>query len=253
MLVGGTHKHRLILLFPFILSAWSVYGQQSTAQLWTEYMFNIPFANSYNVELASTYSTVLEFPKWRSLDFQVTPEWSVTRHVDIMGGLLIGGTFQNETKSTFEIREMLGTRIHITPNKRILTRLLVRFEQRNQLDKESEEWDNSHRARVRAETIIPLNKNSMYAGDKLLYSILDAESFMVVDKNVKERFANRYRLRMGIGYRINYNFRFEFVYTLQESRNTIDGDYVTTENIFRFRLKHYINKATPSTSQGPGN
>jgi hypothetical protein len=245
--------YRNIFIISFILIAGTVQGQQSSKQLWNEYMFNIPFGNVYNVELAATYSTVLESPKWRSLEFQATPEWSISQHVDVMGGFLIGNTFQNETTNTFEIREMLGARIHFTPNKRILTRLLVRFEQRNQLDQESEEWDNSHRARVRAEAVIPLNKNSMFEGDKLLYSILDAEGFFVVDQNVQERFANRYRLRAGIGYRVNYNLRFEFVYTLQESRNTIEGDFITTDHIFRLRLKHYINKAKPSTSQGTGN
>lgn len=213
-------------------------------------MLNIPFANVYTVELAATYSTVLESPKWRSLEFQATPEWSISQHVDVMGALLLGATVQNESTTTFEIREMLGARIHFTPNQRILTRLLVRFEQRNQLDQESDIWQNSHRARIRTEAIIPINRKSMFAGDKLLYSILDVESFIVVDQNVEERFANRYRVRVGMGYRINYNLRFEFVYTWQESRNTIEDDNITSDNIFRFRLKHYINKAKPSVSYG---
>jgi hypothetical protein len=134
-----------------------------------------------------------------------------------------------------------------------LTRLLVRFEQRNQLDQESDIWGNSHRSRIRAETIIPINKKSMSVGDKLLYSILDAEGFVVVDQDVNERFANRYRLRAGIGYRINYNFRLEFVDTLQASNNTIEGDIDTTDHIFRLRLKHYINKDKPSTAHRTGN
>lgn len=216
-------------------------------------MFNIPFANSYNLELATTYSTTLESPKWRALEFQATPEWSITQHIDLMGGLLVGNTFQNKESTTVEIREMLGTRIHFTPHKRILTRLLLRFEQRNQLSQESAEWNHSNRARVRIETVFPFNKKSMFAGDKLLYGIMDIESFLVVDQQARERFANRYRIRTGVGYRINYNFRVEFVYTLQESRNTLEGDFNTTDHIFRFRLKHYINKAKPSSSQGTGN
>lgn len=246
-------QKRNLLLLLLILTTFIVQGQQASKQVWNEYMFNIPFANLYNVELAATYSTTLESPKWRAMDLQVTPEWSITQHIDLMGGLLIGNTFQNQASTTVEIREMLGTRIHFTPHKRILTRLLLRLEQRNQLNQESEEWSNSTRTRVRAETVIPLNKQSMYAGDKLLYSILDAESFFVVDQNVQERFANRYRVRIGMGYRINYNFRIEFVYTLQESRNTLEGNFDTTDHIFRFRLKHYINKAKPSTLQGSGN
>ncbi len=216
-------------------------------------MFNMPFAKANNLELSSAYSTVFESPKWRSLDFQASPEWSISQHLDLIGAILFGVTVQNESTSTFEIREILGARINFTPTQRILTRLLIRFEQRNQLDQEIDTWENSFRTRIRAEAIIPINQRSMVAKDKLLYSILDAEGFIVIDQDVKERFANRYRLRAGMGYRFNYNFRLELVYTLQESRNTIEGDIVTLDQIFRLRLKHYINKAKSSTSMGIGN
>jgi hypothetical protein len=93
----------------------------------------------------------------------------------------------------------------------------------------------------------------MYSGDKLWYAIVDGESFIVLDQDVNERFANRFRLRAGIGYRISYSFRVEFVYTLQQSKNTIEGDFSTTDNIFRFRLKQYLRKTKPSDVSGTGN
>ncbi len=224
----------------FVLMSISAKGQESSVQLWNEYMFNIPFAKKYNLELAGTYSTVLESPKWRSLEFQATPEWSVSPHLDLMGAVLVGSTVQSESLTTSEIREMLGARVHFTPSHRIGLRLLLRLEQRNQLDREVDTWETSHRARIRAEMIFPVNRSSMSAGDKLLYSILDAEGFIVTDQNVMERFANRYRLRGGMGYRFNARFRVEIVYTLQESRNTLEGDGITTDHIVRLRLKHYL-------------
>lgn len=226
---------------------------QSSEQVWMEYMLNYPFANSYNIEFAATYSSVLDQPKWRSFDVQLTPEYALSNHVDLMAALFAGSTFQNQSLSTFEIREMLGTRIHFTPNKRILTRLLVRFEQRNLQDEETKEWDHSTRTRLRLETITPLNKPTMYSGDKLWYAIVDGESFIVLDQDVKERFANRFRLRTGIGYRVNYSFRLEFVYTLQQSKNTIGDDFNTSDNIFRFRIKQYLNRSKPSDVIGVGN
>ncbi len=245
--------YKYIPFISFFLIAGTIQGQESSNQIWNEYMFNIPFANVYNVELAANYSTALESPEWRSLEFQVTPEWSISQYVDVMGGILLGSTIQSESTTTFELREMLGARIHFTPNKRILTRMLVRFEQRNQLNQESGLWENSHRSRIRAEAIIPINKQSMFAGDKLWYGILDVESFLVLDKNLDERFANRFRLRAGIGYRISYGTRLEFVYTIQQSKNTIDDNFNTTDNIFRFRIKQFVNKAKPSSLQGNGN
>jgi hypothetical protein len=217
-------------------------------------MLNCPFANSWNVELAGTYSTVVQEPKWRALDLQVTPEYSFSQHIDLMGAFLVANTFQSQSLTTFEVREMLGARIHFTPNRKILTRLLLRFEQRNLQDLETNQWDHSTRTRIRAETVIPLNKPTMYANDKLWYSIVDAEAFVVMDQDVNERFANRLRIRTGIGYRINYGTRLEFVYTLQRSKNIIGGNFESTDNIFRFRLKQYLNKSKPSKNvSGVGN
>jgi hypothetical protein len=114
-------------------------------------------------------------------------------------------------------------------------------------------WDQGTRTRLRAETFIPLNKPTMFAGDKLWYTLLDAEAFLVMDQDVEERFANRIRIRTGIGYRINYGLRLEFVYTLQKSRNTLEGNFDTTDNIFRFRIKQFLNKTSPSKAAGIGN
>lgn len=228
-------------------------GSGQNSQVWFEYMLNYPFANSWNVEFASTYSTVMNQPKWRSLDFQVTPEYAITERIDVMAAFYVGKTYQNQSLSTSEIREMVGARFHFTPNKRILTRMLFRFEQRNQLQKETDQWSHSTRTRLRAETLTPINKPTMFSGDKLLYLILDAEAFIIHDKDIEERFANRFRFRSGLGYRVNYGLRVEFVYTLQESKNTIEDDFNTTDNIFRFRIKQYLNKAKPSKLVGPGN
>ncbi|MBX2964398.1 MAG: DUF2490 domain-containing protein [Cyclobacteriaceae bacterium] len=243
-----------VSILVFILSA--VHATVCTGQsnqTWIEYMLNFPFANSWNVELASTYATVMEQPKWRSFDIQVTPEYSISQHFDLMGALYFGETFQNKSITTMEVREMLGTRIHFTPNKRILTRLLIRLEQRNQRDQETMVWSHSTRSRLRAETVIPLNKPTMFAGDKLWYSVVDVEAFLIKDQDVQERFANRLRVRAGLGYRVSYALRLEFMYTLQQSKNTLDGDFFTSDNIFRFRIKQYLNKSAPHKDRGTGN
>ena len=240
-------------LFLFMLGLGALVARGQSTQLWNEYMLNLPFANSYNIEFATTYSTVLEQPKWRSFDVQVTPEYSITQHVDLMAAVFAGNTFQNQQITTSEIREMIGSRFHFTPNKRILTRLLVRFEQRNQIREGGDAWEHSTRTRIRAETVTPLNKKSMFAGDGLLYLLADAEVFLVMDQDVGERFANRLRVRTGVGYRLSYGLRFELMYTLQKSKNALEDDLYTLDNIFRIRLKQYLNKSKPSKVQGPGN
>lgn len=239
--------------FALVVASASPAHSQTNEQLWFEYMLNYPFANSWNVELAGTYSTAFTSPRWRAFDVQVTPEYALSQNVDLMGALLVSNTFQNQSLETLEIRPMVGARFHFTPNRRILTRLLVRFEQRNFQNQETGEWSESNRSRLRAEFLIPFNKPTMFSGDHLWYGLLDGEAFWVMNQDVEERFANRLRIRTGIGYRISYSFRVEFVYTLQKSRNTLEDSFSTTDHIFRVRVKHFLRKVKPTTASGVGN
>ena len=220
-------------------------------QAWFEYMLNYPFANSFNLENAFSYSTLIGTPKWRAYDYSATLEWSVTNRIDLIAQNVISYTNQTESYSTLEIRPIAGSRFYFTPNKRIQTRLLVRAEQRNFKNLETKEWDRAFRPRVRGEVIIPINKKSYYE-DKLWYAITDVEWLFKVD-DVEERFANRFRWRIGAGYRLSYSLRFEFLYMSQQSKNTLEDNFETSDNIFRFRIKQYLRKSKPSTVGGVGN
>ncbi len=249
----ATARLRIVAVIFLLTASVSARAQSSNDQLWVEYMLNYPFANSWNVELATTYSTLLQEPRWQTFDVQVTPEYSLSPHVDLQGALLLSRSNQYQSLSSTEFREMLGTRIHLTPFSRVLTRFLIRFEHRNMYYAETDTRQESNRLRVRFETITPLNRKTMFEGDKLWYVIADAEVFVVADQNVSERFANRFRIRAALGYRLNYTWRFELMYTLQESRNTIAGDFETIDNLFRIRVKHFLHKSKPSSVSGNGN
>lgn len=246
-------SHSLVLVFVCLISMPSAVRAQSTnEQLWFEYMLNYPFANSFNLENAFTYSTLLNTPKWRAVDYSPTIEYSVTNNLDLLGGGTLAYTVQQDDYNTFEAKLMLGTRIHFTPNRRILSRLQVRIEQRNFKNLETETWETVYRPRARAEFLIPINRKT-YFEDKLWYGVVDAEFLFAVDEDVNERFANRFRLRTGIGYRLSYSSRFEVIYMLQRSRNEIDESFATTDNVIRFRYKHYLRKNKPTKATGIGN
>lgn len=223
---------------------------QTNEQVWTEYMLNYPFANSFNLENAFTYSTLIGTPKWRAYDYSACLEYSPIQYVDVIVQSVFSYTNQTDSYNTFEVRPILGARIHLTPNKRVLTRLLLRAEQRNFKNLETDEWTKEIRPRIRAEAIIPMNKKSYYE-NKLWYGITDVEWLFKTD--IEERFANRFRYRVGVGYRFNYTLRAEFIYMLQLSRNQIGEEVETTDNIFRFRLKQYLRKSKPVKADGTGN
>lgn len=235
-----------------IAMPWSpLLAQSQNSQLWLEYMLNYPFANSFNIENAFVYSTLFDSPRWRAFDYSPTLEYSLTQNID----LTVGGTFsftaQTDDYNTFEIRPVIGTRIHLTPNKRVLLRAYVRVEQRNFLNLDTDEWEQTLRPRVRLESLIPINKKT-YFEDKLWYGIVDVEWLFAVD-DVEERFANRFRARLGIGYRLDYSSRFEFIYMNQQSKSGIDEDFSSSDNILRIRFKHYLRKNKPTKMSGSGN
>lgn len=241
----------------FILVMWLVSSparsQTTDSQFWAEYMLNHPFGDSWNVELAATYSTLLKESGWQSFDLQLTPEYMLSSHVDLQGSLLYNRTVQYQPLTSTEFRVMLGSRIHLTPKHRILTRVLIRLEQRYLYYPDVDTREQSTRGRLRLETVIPLNRKSMYEGDALWYLLADAEAFIPLDDQLDERFLSRYRVRFGPGYRLNYTWRLEFLFTLQQSRNTLAGDFNTTDNIFRIRVKHFLHQDRKSRLQGNGN
>jgi hypothetical protein len=239
------------LSFLLVFLSVGIGASQTNTQIWNEYMLNLPFANSFNLENAFTYSTLMGTPKWRAYDYSAALEWSITQHIDVIGQAVVSYTNQNDSYNTLELRPILGTRIHFTPNSRVLTRLLVRAEQRNFKNLETDEWTSELRPRIRVESIIPINRKS-YFEDKLWYGLTDVE-WLYKTNDVEERFANRFRWRIGGGYRLSYNFRFEFLYMLQLSKNTIDDGFESSDNIFRFRLKQYLRKSKPTSAGGVGN
>jgi hypothetical protein len=58
---------------------------------------------------------------------------------------------------------------------------------------------------------------------------------------VEERYANRRRSRIGVGYRLNYRNRFDLFCTGQPSRNEIEGDFISNDNVIQLRYKLYLN------------
>ena len=239
----------LILL---MLPATSINAQSTrNTQFWFEHMLNYPFANVFNLENAVAYSTLLESPRWYAFDYSPTLEWSLGPHVDLVGAVVLSYTAQSENYNTFEVRPAVGSRIHITPNKRVMTRVYLRLEQRNFLNLDTHQWESILRPRIRFESLIPLNKTSYYEND-LWYGIADIE-WLFTETDVEERFANRFRARIGIGYRLDYTSRFEFIFMSQQSRNGIDEEFTSSDNIFRFRYKLYLNKTKPTKLSGSGN
>ena len=191
----------------------------------------------------TTYQTLLsKKDKWRSVSLSPTFEYTLFTRLDLLSEVGIGYTLQKEGTNSWDIMPMVGGRFFVTQNKRIDTRLVLRYQLRYFRQVEQNDWDVSNRTRLRGEIFVCINGPNLFT-DKLWYVLADYEEFIVLDQQLDERYANRRRARIGLGYRLSYKHRFELTYTLQKSRNEIEGDFQSSDNVIQFKYKMFLNPA----------
>jgi len=234
---------RLIVILAFLFFTTVQSRAQQDEQLWFDFQLSYPFGGRFLLENTTTYQTLLNpKEKWRSISISPTFEWSLFTWLDLLSEVGIGYTLQKEGSHSWDIMPMVGGRFFITQGKRIDTRLVLRYQLRYFRQVEAEDWDVSNRTRLRGEIFVCINGPNIFT-DKLWYVLADYEEFIVLDQQLEERYANRRRARIGLGYRLSYKHRFELSYTLQSSRNEIDGDFLRTDNVIQLRYKMFLNPA----------
>lgn len=239
---------RSLAIVTFLFAA-IMYCDGQDEQLWLDFQLSYPFGGRYLLENTTSYQTLLsKDDKWRSFSISPTFEYSILRRLDLLSEVGIGYTLQTEGVNSWDVMPMVGGRFFITQNKRIDTRLVLRYQLRYFKQVEANDWDISNRTRIRGEIFACINGPNLFT-DKLVYALADYEEFIVLDQQLDERYANRRRARIGLAYRLNYTHRFELTYTIQSSRNQIEGDFISSDNIIQFKYKLYLNPANvPSTA-----
>jgi hypothetical protein len=155
---------------------------------------------------------------------------------------------QTDDLDSTEVTPRLGVRFHLfsraqrfrlveqAPRRRVVVRDLVRVESRNFFYYGGHTGsDSTVRFRNRLEFFWPLNTDRL-TDDGARYLLTDWEWFIPLD-DPEERFANRQRIRAGIGWRRSFNWRYELLYIWTRSRNTLDEGFSTSENIIDIRVK----------------
>lgn len=238
------------MLFVYKISSLCVIPPAANSQpqqLWLDYQLDYPFANVYLFEVSASYQTNVSENKWRTLSINPTFEWQSLQYLDVLVNLPVAYTLQTENYNSFGFDPSLGARVHLTQNRRVTSNIILKLEQRIFQNIETGDWDHSNRSRIKGEVLVSLNGPNLFQ-DKLWWAILDYEEFIVTDQQLEERYANRRRGRIGLGYRLNYGKRFELLYTWQSSRDEIEGDFISLDQVFQLRYKMFLNPApTPTT------
>ena len=96
------------------------------------------------------------------------------------------------------------------------------------------DFDPNLRLRYRIKTKLPLNKPSI--DFKTIYIPISYEAFGNAGEEDVEKFQNRTRAMLGLGYVFSEKWIAEFEVTFQRSRSTETDDLSLSDRIFRFKL-----------------
>jgi hypothetical protein len=222
--------------------AWPLAAQTNNSQSWWDIDFRAPITPRWS-SFAEVGARVLlsDGPGWSSV--RVTPgiEHAATPWLDVLGLMPLVGTVQQEDLSTFEVRPVVGVRLSLRPNPRLVLRNRNLAELRIIEFLGSDSSQTSLRLRFRVEARVAINQPVLAGSSGLLYGLTDFEGFLNVGAAPSERFLNRTRFRIGLGYRFSYWWTVEGIYTLQLSANTLSAlEPDTHDHILRFRLVHFF-------------
>jgi len=225
---------------------------QANLQLWGNIMLDWVKSERLAYELDFEPKVLIAAPEgepdWRNIDVTPNVEFSPRGWYDLVADTTVGTTKQTDDVTTTEVTPRLGVRFHLfsrklrhrlnerAPGRRIVVRNLVRVESRNFFYRGAQTGsDSSVRFRNRLEFQVPLNRDNM-SDDGARYLLADWEWFVPLG-DPDERFANRQRIRTGIGWRQSFRWRFEALYLWTRSRNTIEDGFKTSDHAINIRVK----------------
>ena len=204
-------------------------------QFWVTAEFRYPISTAILLKTNLEYRSVHDAgERWRTWNFSGEVTFFSIPAVDLAGALRVFYSQENDTLNRTELRPTIGARVNILRKGRFVIDDQLRFEWRQFFFNFSDLNRSLGRFRNKTNVLFALNKKNPYL-DKALSLRLSFEFFMIRDKELKERFANRHRLEAGLGFRFNDHWRLWLIYYSQYSRNQIEESFNTRENILRIR------------------
>jgi hypothetical protein len=224
---------------------------QATTQVWGELTLDWfrthAFSLGIDIEPKVLVTKPEQDPGWATLDVTPKIEYKHGRWFDIVGELHLGRTRQTDQQDSTEVTPRVGFRFHVLsnlvddlikerrPKRRLVLRNLARVEWRNLYYSDETPQSSTVRIRDRIENLFPINRPRV-TDDGAVYASADAEWFWPLEQP-SERFANKQRVRAGLGYRRNYAWRLEFLYVWDRSRDSAEQGFTTSASGVDLRVR----------------
>ncbi len=170
------------------------------------------------------------------MNFKPGVEWSAGSIVDLTGGIGFYYTMQEIIPNSFELRLWQGVKVHWPTMGRFNIDHYARLEQRfNHSLGIIDPWSIVMRSRYRLNVIFPINNPGII--DRTLYMRVNAELFWDMGKSIEERFVNKNRYAMGLGYRFNPKWRLELYYLAEQSQAFSEEGFKVNSHIIQVSLR----------------
>lgn len=186
-------------------------------------------------------------PGWATLDVTPSVEFSRSRWFDMLGELKLGRTRQTDDLDSTEVAPRVGLRFYILsnlidaivkekqPRHRLVLSDLLRLEWRNLYYSTDEPDSSTRRLRNRFEMQFPVTRPRI-TDDGATYLQADVEWFWTRE-DPDERFANKQRVRAGVGYRHSRPWRFKALYVWDRSRDSASEGFTTDNHALNLEVR----------------
>ena len=246
---------KILYILSIVLVHSLVFSQESLSQqLWGNAVFGISKCKQTYLEFDVEPKTQISgLESWDNIDITPLIEYYPNSWIDLTGEVTVGYTNQSTNVNTLEITPRLGIRVHLFENvwqyfetsERIpLSRLSLatffRVEARNLWYNSDQDYsEHEFRLRLRIESKLAINHKKL-ADDNTIYFFTDAEYYMPIGDDILEKFASKFRFRIGPGYRLSYANRFELLFIYDFARDTLEDDVNRDAISLNLRFKFYF-------------
>jgi hypothetical protein len=212
----------LLMLQALLCSSWLL-GQTEEVrpQLWNNLLVGWEIDDHFRLRGELSYNVLItDTVPWSELTSAASGVYRFHRFMETSAGFYFSAANQNEDLRSLELRPFMGFTVFTNNSKRWMvsnfSKLEIRTFRYSDLSK-----DIALRFRNRTYAIVSLNKRSILE-DRNVMLFGYFEAFYNFEKEVRERFFNQFKYKLGFGYRHNFSWRVTLGMIYQDARNNVE-------------------------------
>jgi len=216
-------------------------AQNVDHQFWMNYTLTIPVNSQLSYGGDVGFRGLISNQNWNQLLIRPTVSYKFKNQIGIAGALAWFGTFNKDNPNINEFRIHQDFNLK-WPDFGILE-LFYRIRIEERFFFYNEDFSDNFKVRVRYLIGAESQDIRLFGSKRPIYFQAIYEGFKTLaDENAYEIFINQVRIHAAFGHRISNRFRYELHYIAQRSRLFSDDGLNNTQNIYRIRIFHRLQK-----------